>query len=99
MSTATSANALTEIITSEVDEVRNKSLDSICGDANLQTLLDLANELDGFWRSSDNLYHRVRAMFFLSAIHRFYAPGAARSLSFRTDSVRKLFTFARTAVH
>ena len=74
MSTATSANALIDIITSEVDDVRNKSLDSICADANLQTLLDLANELDRFWRSSDNLYHRVRAMFFLSAIHRFYAP-------------------------
>ena len=31
-------------------------------------------ELDAFRRRSDNLYERVRALFFLYAIHRFHLP-------------------------
>ncbi|MCA9218643.1 MAG: hypothetical protein KDB27_36490, partial [Planctomycetales bacterium] len=71
---STQTNPLVEIITSDVDEVRNRSLDSVCGNVELATLLEFADELDQFWRASENLYHRVRAMFFLSAIHRFHAP-------------------------
>lgn len=37
-------------------------------------LLDACNALDDFRRSSKNLYHRVRALFFLFAIHRFHLP-------------------------
>jgi hypothetical protein len=33
--------------------------------------------LERFRRASENLYHRVRALFFLYAIHRFYLPRAA----------------------
>ena len=32
------------------------------------------SELDKFWRASNNLYHRVRTLFFASAIHRYYLP-------------------------
>ena len=71
---ARTTNSLIEIITSPKDDIRNQSLDSVCADADLGKLSQLTSELDDFWRSSDNLYHRVRAMFFLSAIHRYYVP-------------------------
>ena len=74
VSTKPKSNPLIEIITSENDEVRNQSLQSICESAGLLRLMSLAADLDTFWRDSDNLYHRVRAMFFLSAIYRYYAP-------------------------
>ena len=67
-------NKLVQIICSEDDAVRNLSLDEICQDASLQTLLGHCEELDLFWRNTDNLYHRVRALFFLFSIHRFHLP-------------------------
>ena len=67
-------NKLVQIICSEDDAVRNLSLDEICQDAPLQTLLDHCDALDLFWRNTDNLYHRVRALFFLFSIHRFHLP-------------------------
>jgi len=63
---------LIDIITSEKAEVRDRSLDAFCRKASLQELLDACEELDAFRRENDNLYHRVRALFFLYAIHRFY---------------------------
>ena len=36
-----------------------------------------APQLDAFRRTSDNLYERVRALFFLYAIHRFHLPRQA----------------------
>ena len=65
---------LIEIILSDEKEVRNRSLDSVCSGANLETLLDYCQELDRFRRQQDNLYHRVRALFFLSAIYRYHLP-------------------------
>ena len=40
----------------------------------LQALLEECVELDAFRRRSGNLYERVRALFFLYAIHRFHLP-------------------------
>jgi hypothetical protein len=40
----------------------------------LEELLAECRELDDFRRSCDNLYERVRALFFLYAIHRFHIP-------------------------
>ena len=74
MGVSAEPNPLIGIITSDRDEVRNQSLESVCATATLSDLMKLAADLDGFWRQSDNLYHRVRAMFFLSAIHRYYVP-------------------------
>ena len=65
---------ITDIITSADDQVRNASLHGVCRNASLKELLELTAQLEPFWRRSDNLYHRVRAMFFLSAIHRYYIP-------------------------
>ena len=74
VSTTSLPNPLIEIITSTDDAVRNQSLESVCATADLSRLMSFAADLDQFWRDSDNLYHRVRAMFFLSAIYRYYAP-------------------------
>ena len=55
-------------------EERDRSLDAICRDLPLDALLAECQALDRFRRTSDNLYERVRALFFLYAIHRFHIP-------------------------
>jgi hypothetical protein len=65
---------LTKIITSSNPEIRNRSLESQCSGATLPELLAECAALDRFRRDSDNLYERVRALFFLYAIHRFHVP-------------------------
>ena len=67
-------NPLIEIITSNDDSVRDQSLDSVCTGADLKQLLAHAAELDRFRRQEENLYHRVRALFFLDAIYRYHLP-------------------------
>ncbi len=66
---------LIAIITSTDDAVRHRSLDAFCRQASLDVLLAECATLESFRRSSDNLYERVRALFFLYAIHRFHLPG------------------------
>ena len=68
------ASNLIPIITSPDPAVRNRSLDEACKDASLDQLLAECAALDAFRRSSQNLYERVRALFFLYAIHRFHLP-------------------------
>ena len=65
---------LIEIITAADPDIRDRSLDAICRAASLNTLLAECVDLEQFRRRSDNLYHRVRALFFLYAIHRFHLP-------------------------
>jgi hypothetical protein len=65
---------LVSIIRSEEESLRNLSLDAVCRDAGLGQLLAECAELEVFRRSSGNLYERVRALFFLYAIHRFHLP-------------------------
>ena len=67
-----SNNRLVEIIRSEDDTVRNQSLDDLCAQSSMAQLLADAESLDQFWRQTENLYFRVRCLFFLSAIHRFH---------------------------
>ena len=68
------ANRLVSIIESEVDAVRNQSLDEICAGSNFEELMADTDALDQYWRQTENLYHRVRALFFLAAIHRYHLP-------------------------
>jgi hypothetical protein len=68
------AGSLIEIITSTDSSVRNRSLGSVCNAASVEQLVAACAELDDFRRHSDNLYERVRALFFLYAIHRFHLP-------------------------
>ena len=63
---------LTDVITARDAETRNRSLDALCRAATLEDLRLECEALDRFRRSSDNLYERVRALFFLYAIHRFH---------------------------
>ena len=65
---------LTGIITAADPALRNRSLDAFCRAATLADLQSESAALDQFRRASDNLYERVRALFFLYAIHRFHLP-------------------------
>ncbi len=69
-------NELIKIILSDDDQLRDRSLDSVCREATTDELLQHAEALDQFRRDEDNLYHRVRALFFLSAIYRYHLPGS-----------------------
>ena len=66
--------SLIRIITAADPNARNQSLDALCHEAMLGELMEQCAELDAFRRQSDNLYERVRALFFLHAIHRFHTP-------------------------
>jgi hypothetical protein len=68
------ASPLLEIITSADPKIRNQSLDAVCAQSSAAELLAACAELEAFRRRSDNLYERVRALFFLYAIHRFHLP-------------------------
>ncbi|HEY6489485.1 MAG: UTP--glucose-1-phosphate uridylyltransferase [Terracidiphilus sp.] len=63
------------IITSTNPSHRDRSLDSFCKNATTRELLAEAADLDRRRHTSQNLYERVRALFFLSAIHRFHLLG------------------------
>ncbi|HEY3442408.1 MAG TPA: UTP--glucose-1-phosphate uridylyltransferase [Paludibaculum sp.] len=66
---------LREIITSTGAELRNQPLERFCATAAAQDLLAECEALEGLRRASGSLYERVRALLFLSAIHRFHLPG------------------------
>lgn len=68
------AGKLVSIITSTDSNRRNRSVDAFARDATRDELLAECVELDAFRRTSRNLYERVRALFFLYAIHRFHLP-------------------------
>ncbi len=63
-----------EIITSNDPALRDLSLDAVCRDLSRDELLAICERLEAFRKSSNNLYHRVRSLFFLYAIHRFHLP-------------------------
>jgi hypothetical protein len=65
---------LVEIVTAATPEARNRSIESVCRDGSLAELLAECEALEAFRRASGNLYERVRALFFLYAIHRFHLP-------------------------
>jgi UTP--glucose-1-phosphate uridylyltransferase len=65
---------LRTIITANTPAMRDQSLEAFCRAASLEELLAECVDLDRFRRECENLYERVRALFFLYAIHRFYLP-------------------------
>ncbi len=65
---------LLDIITSDKADVRNFSLDAACRGMGAAALQEECRLLDAFRRSCDNLYERVRSLFFLYSIHRFHLP-------------------------
>ncbi|MDA7903817.1 hypothetical protein N9B31_09170, partial [Mariniblastus sp.] len=67
-------NRLVSVIETSDNLLRNQSLDELCKDSELDELLGDVAALDQLWRTADNLYTQVRALFFLSAIHRYHLP-------------------------
>ena len=65
---------LVAIITSTEPAVRDLPLDAYVADVSLDVLFKECKALDAFRRESESLYERVRALFFLYAIHRFEFP-------------------------
>ncbi|MDB4565411.1 hypothetical protein N9Z99_02745, partial [Akkermansiaceae bacterium] len=65
---------LVSLITAEDPATRDRSLAEACVSLDAKGLLQECSALDAFRRTSQNLYHRVRAIFFLQAIHRFHLP-------------------------
>lgn len=70
----TAPSNLIDIISSSVDSVRDRALDAWCSGRSLAELQQACQELDQYRRDCDNLYQRVRALFFLYSIHRFHMP-------------------------
>ena len=66
---------LWKIITATDAETRNLSLDAFCRSASAEQLLAEAAALEEHRQRCTNLYERVRALFFLYAMHRFHLPG------------------------
>lgn len=65
---------LISLITADDSATRDRSLAEACASMDTAALLAECAGLDSFRRESDNLYHRVRAIFFLQAIYRFHLP-------------------------
>ena len=72
---------LRTIVTDDA-HLRNRSLEQLCGDLSVSQLLHECSLLDDFRRRSDNLYERVRALFFLSAIYRYQLPSRLPASTF-----------------
>ena len=103
---------LTDLITSPDPAVRDTPLAAACRALSFAELLRERDALDRFRRDSANLYHRVRALFFLYAIDRFHLParpelpaagripyaGVGRLLARRFDEAVRLFR-AEEAAH
>ena len=68
------SNRLVNVIETSDNELRNQALDKLCGGSTSEELLGDSAALDQLWRTTDNLYTQVRALFFLSAIHRYHLP-------------------------
>lgn len=66
--------SLIDLIVSSDPAVRDLSIESQVGKMSRQELLEQTRALDRFRRNHENLYERVRALFFLYAIHRFHLP-------------------------
>jgi galactokinase/mevalonate kinase-like predicted kinase len=69
---SSSKSSLVDIIVSKDDAIRHQSLAERCRWITTDELLEECRHLDTFRRTSTNLYEKVRALFFLYAIHRFH---------------------------
>lgn len=82
---------LIRIITSTDAALRDQSLESACASLSVDELWQQCAALESFRARSDNLYDRVRALFFLYAIHRFHLPqklgAAARTTGYGSRSL------------
>jgi hypothetical protein len=84
---------LTRLITATDPALRNQSLEQACAGFSAQDLLRQCEQLDSLRKNSDNLYERVRALFFLYAIHRFHLPEKLLSSGIPQQATRALIPF------
>ncbi len=68
---------ITDIIASADPALRDLALERWCAGRSVVELLTACAELETFRRRETNLYQRVRALFFLAAIHRYELPARA----------------------
>ena len=68
---------LLAIIESADPATRDAALDQWCHGRTLEELLAACSELAAYRRRQTNLYQRVRALFFIAAIHRYHIPARA----------------------
>ena len=68
---------LIDLITSPDAATRDRALDDQIAGLSLTELLAECEALETFRRQADNLYERVRALFFLAAIHRYHLGSGA----------------------
>ncbi len=76
-STPVNSSVLVDIITSQDADTRNRSLGEWARTATLEQMLAECDALEAFRSHCPNLYERVRACFFLYALHRFHLPACA----------------------
>ncbi len=93
---STGPASLIALITSPDAATRDRSLDDLCTAATFTELLAECDALDAFRRESRNLYERVRALFFLHAIHRFHLPSQTGAEKGRHHPVPRLRASARS---
>lgn len=67
-------NFLVSVITSDDPETRNQSLLELCAPLSIEELLEQAEALEAFRNTEESLFLKVRALFFLQAIHRYQLP-------------------------
>ena len=65
---------LVEVITASAKAGRDQPLEDFCRGLSAGELLHQCDRLESFHRESPNLYHRVRALSFLSAIYQYHLP-------------------------
>src|SRR5215831_928050 len=65
---------LIRLITASDSSLRDQSVEAVCASLSVEELWKQCEALESFRRHSENLYHRVRALFFLFALHRFHLP-------------------------
>jgi hypothetical protein len=68
---------VTDLIGSAETATRDQAIDRWCEGRSIAELLADCAELDAYRRQESNLYQRVRALFFLAAIHRYHLPARA----------------------
>src|SRR5688572_16248501 len=66
-----------DIIASTDPALRDQAIDAWCADKTIDELLAAVDRLDAYRRAESNLYQRVRALFFITAIHRYHLPARA----------------------
>src|SRR5436190_10498217 len=63
-----------DIIESTDPATRDRAIDAWCAGKTVAELLAAGEALDAYRRRENNLYKRVRALFFIATIHRYHLP-------------------------